>query len=387
MATALGIIALLLLCIPAPVHAQTGETGGSETGQVEEEEEIPPEMPYIRVTTMPKVRIHVTPPEEGTDEERDFFRDNFRMELETMGYEVVETQAESDYYMVLTVTRYEEEDVNELTLTLHETKSGRNIVQISQTYNQKEDMYQYNMYLIDQAMNNTSVVKIPSDAVMEGGIVGNVPNKTEQGNEKKQFRAAFFAGLWLGGSAGWYALQTAWGYGGGVSRSLAGEGTVSGELHLFHHLSFEVGFTAVYESFGASRSALNDNNTAVVIGTGIFRTLSMQIPFYIKIPITLNRAFLTPKLGLYYRRLLLPMSADFGDGDKYSENYSIDPPIGISLGLDTGLFAGRRGKISAGLRFDMDLGTTNGGNNHIPVYSRNSLVLSIGYAWKLWEKK
>jgi hypothetical protein len=363
---------------PSVLYAQTRE--------VEEVvEEVVGEEPYIRIITTPEVKVYVNPPENGTVEERDFFKENFEMELMGAAYEPVPTKEESDFYMVLAITRWEADDpANELLLTLFNTRTEREIVTLSWGYNDVTDMYAWNLYMIYQAMANAPIVKILPDATLTGVGEGNWWKNFGAGEkEKEPHKPAVYAGLRAGAFLSLHEFQTSRGYVGGTSRSVSGEAAVSVEYHPFRYLSVELAGIGLYESFGDIREVTVGYNLLRSVST--ITALALQIPLYLKAPITFERISVSPFIGFYCTLPLGEMNINYED-TLYSSPYRVDPPLGISFGIDGALPLGI-GKVVVGLRYDRDLGTTIGANPESPLYSRNRIGITAGYMFRVWEKK
>jgi hypothetical protein len=119
------------------------------------------------------VKVFVTPVTGGVPEQQMFFSENFKMELIGANYAVVDSQAQSDYTMGLSITQevedsYEDETgaavagqiVNILTISLLDSKDGREILQFSWAFETLEEMYEWNLHLIYQAMANVPLTKL-----------------------------------------------------------------------------------------------------------------------------------------------------------------------------------------------------------------------------------
>jgi hypothetical protein len=102
-----------------------------------------------------------------------FFAENFKMELVGANYAVVDSQADSDYSMNLAITQdvedaYVDETgaevagqiINILTISLQDSKDGREILQFSWAFETLEEMYEWNLHLIYQAMANVPLTKL-----------------------------------------------------------------------------------------------------------------------------------------------------------------------------------------------------------------------------------
>ena len=150
--------------------------------------------PVIFAQTQPMVRIYIAPMESGDPEQQEYFMTNMEMEFTGASYKVVDTLEDSDYNVILSVSRQEAEadsesgsaededededegeaqaegenpepPVNTITLTLVDTKTDRELISLSWDYNQLSDMNMWNLYLITQAMANAPITKIPAGAV------------------------------------------------------------------------------------------------------------------------------------------------------------------------------------------------------------------------------
>jgi hypothetical protein len=114
------------------------------------------------------VTVYVPPVSGGNAEEQMFFTENFKMELTGANYVVVENQDDSDYILALSITRdkYEEgggvQTDNLLTVSLLASSDGRELLQFSWGYTDLEEMNEWNLHLIYQAMANVPLTKLTS---------------------------------------------------------------------------------------------------------------------------------------------------------------------------------------------------------------------------------
>ncbi|MDR0670050.1 MAG: hypothetical protein LBF95_08205 [Treponema sp.] len=119
------------------------------------------------------VTVYVAPVIGGIPEQQMFFAENFKMELMGANYAVVENQADSDYTMNLSITQdveasYEDEYgqmtaeqiINVLTVSLMSTEEARELLQFSWAFETLEEMYEWNLHLIYQAMANVPFTKV-----------------------------------------------------------------------------------------------------------------------------------------------------------------------------------------------------------------------------------
>jgi hypothetical protein len=143
------------------------------------------------------VRVYISPMEDGNPEEQQYFMSNMSMEFTGAAYAVVDTLEDSDYHVILSVSRNEpdpdeddeagtggEEPAREenadppgssISLTLFDTKSEREIITLSWDYKQLSEMDMWNLYLITQAMANAPITKLPAGAIAGSAAGGQNP--------------------------------------------------------------------------------------------------------------------------------------------------------------------------------------------------------------------
>ncbi|MDR2500147.1 MAG: hypothetical protein LBD37_03575 [Treponema sp.] len=123
--------------------------------------------------TRDDVRIYIPMPRGGTPDEEAFFKENFTMETTAAGYAVTEEQRKSDYTLNLEIKPNmivyedgteeqapEDEKQQLLELKLVRNEDGNEIVSFSFAFTEKEEMYEYNLFLLYQAMANVPLTKI-----------------------------------------------------------------------------------------------------------------------------------------------------------------------------------------------------------------------------------
>jgi hypothetical protein len=110
---------------------------------------------------LPNVSVWVPPVEGGSDEEKQYFYDNMRMELVGGGYVLAESRENSDFYMNIRVAHGEESDApgNYVNLSLHDSRTEKEIITLSWDYNTLDDMDIWNLYLVFQTMANAPIAK------------------------------------------------------------------------------------------------------------------------------------------------------------------------------------------------------------------------------------
>jgi hypothetical protein len=119
------------------------------------------------------VKVYVPPVSGGVPEQQMFFAENFKMELIGANYAVVDDRNNSDYTMNLAITQdvedtYEDDAggrmvqqiINVLTVSLQDSRDNREILQFSWAFETLEEMYEWNLHLIYQAMANVPLTKL-----------------------------------------------------------------------------------------------------------------------------------------------------------------------------------------------------------------------------------
>jgi hypothetical protein len=114
------------------------------------------------------VEVFLAPTTGGTEEQQAFFNENFKMELTGANYAVVDNQKSADYSMNLKITQEIEEGdgelaqeiINVLSISLVDNKDGHEILQFSWAFQNLEEMYEWNLHLIYQAMANVPLTKL-----------------------------------------------------------------------------------------------------------------------------------------------------------------------------------------------------------------------------------
>jgi hypothetical protein len=337
----------------------------------------------LRVITVPSVCIYISPMETGTTEEQKYFMENMRLEFTGATYEVVDSIEKSDYNVILSVMR--DDDTNVVTLTLFDTKTGRELITLGRDYQELSDMDTWNLYLINQAMSNLPLVKIlpgtELTAVREGG------EEEAEEPEKPPYKSGFYMGMRVGGFLNTSFFQPFGGYDGGrISQGFAGEAAVLMEFRFLPFLSLQTEAIFIYDTFKAANK--RQGETELVGSIDTFWHLSLMFPLFIKLPMELDRFTLSPFVGVYYIMLMEQINCVEEDSDKEPDTYpyNINLPVGVSLGIDMGVILGA-GELFIGLRFDQNLGMTTVENLGGMQYSRNRIGLSLGYEFLLGQKR
>jgi hypothetical protein len=214
--------------------------------------------------------------------------------------------------------------------------------------------------------------------------------ETDTGNggegENGTYKRRFFLGLRGAGFLSSSMPQTSGAYEGGISQGFTGEMALMMEFRAFRFLSLQAEGVFVYDTFKAAKKT--QKGQELVRSTDIFRAFSLMFPLLVKVPLQVGPVTLSPFMGAYYTMPLGKMTIvpDSSDETTAAYSYRVDPPFGVSLGIDVG-FPLLSGEFFAGLRFDRNLGMTIVGDRNRMQYSRNRIGLSLGYEWLLWRQR
>ncbi|GHV95141.1 hypothetical protein AGMMS50293_14610 [Spirochaetia bacterium] len=114
------------------------------------------------------IRVYIPPVSGGNPEQQKYFFDNFKMELSSAGYGVVDTQAESNYMMQFTIQSNDafgsdpDEKQYEVKLALLNSSDNSEVVEFTFPFTGLDEMNDWNQYLMYRAMAN-----IPLDVLEE----------------------------------------------------------------------------------------------------------------------------------------------------------------------------------------------------------------------------
>jgi len=301
--------------------------------------------------TREDVRIYI-PPVAANAEQARFFHENFTMEISAAGYTITESEKEADYSMRITVmpnmivyTDGTQElappDEHQYILRISLVRNSDNVVVLSlfHYFTNMEEMYEYNLYLIYQAMANVPMTKTTSEAT-EAKMAGS-----DNWNNKRWYfgGSVFFTPRLYRGSdmSGYF-------FGAGIG--------LFAELILFKYLCLGTGAELTPDRIAASPRFGDEYWNAV-----------LQIPLRLQAVIRPGRFMLEPYLGIAFNFPLLP--------------YTIPPLFSAQAGFQSGITAGP-GIFFADIRFAMDIGKS-GIDQTRPQdtrqYNRYMVYLGLGY--------
>jgi hypothetical protein len=198
--------------------------------------------------------------------------------------------------------------------------------------------------------------------------------------EEARYKPSFFLGPRAGGLLNSSISQAFGGYETGVNHGFAVEGAAALEFRIFRFFSVQAEAVFSYDGFQTAKETGNGRSVDV------FYSMALAFPLYIKIPIPLERFILSPFIGGFYVLPLKVTVAPKGEGEEtFSAAYKVDPPVGLTLGLDLGFPLGP-GELFMGLRFDKNPSLFHVENSRGILYSRSGVGLSVGYKFLLWKR-
>ncbi|MFP3090419.1 hypothetical protein LQZ21_08845 [Treponema sp. TIM-1] len=230
-------------------------------------------------------------------------------------------------------------------------------------------------------------------------VVENTPQVRGTTDEQREESAAvesregnglylgrFYLGLRGGGSFNAYSSLVAGGYEAGTSQGFSAGGAVVLEYRIFRFLGLQAEAIFNYDTFKVAKIATINANLDKRV-TDRYSSMSLMFPLLVKVPLEIGNFSLAPFVGLYYAMPIGTLKLEPGDASvgpaAGSYAYAIDPPLGLLLGIDSGLLLGP-GELFVDLRFSRDIGMTVADKGYGIQYVRNQIGLSLGYKFQLF---
>jgi hypothetical protein len=340
---------LVLTALSAPLFAQSED--GTENA-----------------SRIANVKVWVAPARGGTEKAREYFDFNMPEEVRGSGYQLAESMAGSDFYILFTLEHDEEYGDEMITAELYTTNTGELIISNSMGYTAVEDMNDWNLTMIYQLMANAPLHKYITTYEWNPPPP---PRKPLLGFPEYKL----WVGLRLGYSNRHYSI-----------RDDVGKDKI--EKSFGRGNSFEGGIQVSYQAlkFLAVQGELLFTGDKVPFRWGEL-TASNQVEFYKKsydstsmmIPLTVKGTFLfdkivvNPFVGGYF---LLPLGSLKGEG--VTSGYSYKPPLGFTVGIEAGLTLGKWGIPFLDIRYSGDLGEMTRSNGDA-IYKRSAVSITGGY--------
>jgi hypothetical protein len=313
--------------------------------------------------------LYISPTTGGTPEAKKFFDDNIAMEIAAANYKIVYTPKEASYFINLKVSDEEDPDTGEtyhyFTITVVRASDNFQVIEFSWEYLELDEMYQWNLYIVYNALANVSLRGAPEAPA--------APPRRDP---------VLHLGVRAGPAFSGYFLQASPGYATSLSLSVSGEAGLTTELRLFPFLGIQMEALATYDVFSAMKVTTQDGRQE--ISSDKFTTMSFLFPFMIKAPLVFEKFDLSFYAGSYFA--LFPLAGEKNDGTGGSPHFRIDPPLGIITGLELGFPLGP-GALFTDIRYSKDFGMTAAQDGSGPWYLRDRIILGFGYKFGFFERK
>ncbi|GHV93371.1 hypothetical protein AGMMS50268_38740 [Spirochaetia bacterium] len=321
----------------------------------------------------------------GTEEQQNFFRDNFIMETTAAGYTVTEDALSADYTLNLEIgknmIRYddgtEEEappDENKFLLGIHLIKNETNkeIVYFGFPFTELEEMYQYNLYLLYNAMANVAqtIVTVEQTVDAEQTVEAAPPPP-----EPEKW-------LWVGARGGmsfrfYNRTEAIPFYEEGILYFLNLNGAFQASVHLLPWLDVqaELDFTSDDAPFTVTGGTEDK--------TDPFISQSLTFPLLARFNLRKGYLMAGALLGPY---VFVPLGQMKNKTMGGSFDYKMDVPLGYIAGINIGMKLGP-GYLFLDTRWAADFGTLQRASDGANLYQRSGVTLSIGYEMGFFDKK
>jgi hypothetical protein len=194
------------------------------------------------------------------------------------------------------------------------------------------------------------------------------------------FTGQFYLGMRGGLAFAAYSSLVSGGYEAGMSQGFSANGAVVAEYQIFSFLGLQAEVIFNYDTFKVTKIT-EISPTYVIRSSDRFKVMSMMFPLLIKVPLKIGVFSLSPYIGAYYTLPIGTVKMVPGDSSvspAASFGYVVRPPVGLLLGIDSGLALGP-GELFIDLRFSRDAGITIVARGQGIQYIRNQINLSLGY--------
>ncbi|MDR2629558.1 MAG: hypothetical protein LBC60_01390, partial [Spirochaetaceae bacterium] len=297
-----------------------------------------------------------------------------------------------DSRLVLTGEYYiDVDDLQHFQLWLWNSASGSLVYTDEMVF---EDMEEAEGYL--PPMVSWIFSHVPVDQRITVLQTGPQEEVTDQGADEDQetrnslFTGRLYLGLRGGGSFNAYSSLVGGGYEAGTSQGFSGNGAVVLEFRIFRFLGLQAEAIFNYDTFKVAKITANLPTVGQSLrSTDRFSAMSLMFPLLVKVPLEIGVFSLSPFVGIYYAMPLGKVHMDPSDSRTAaaaSYTYTVNPPLGLVLGIDTGLTLGP-GELFLDLRFSRDIGMTVAEKGYGIQYVRNQIGLSLGYKFLIWKKR
>jgi hypothetical protein len=309
--------------------------------------------PVLHAQTRNDTTVYVAPTVGGNTTEQIFFNDNMKSEVRGANYLVVDSKQEADYTVNLSITREEDYDdptvmVSVLNLSLIRNEDSYEVVQFSWEYYEVEEMYNWNLYLVYQAMAN-----VPMTKVFDAPHTDHWRNKWLYVSPQVNYT---FHAYYFEGSTG-----LSWDFNAATPIG----GAVDVELHFLNWMSVETGMELSFETF--PKSAIYKQTDKAKTEPGDFSATTVLFPLLIKF------------VWKPYLHFMVEPYAGVGLNMGINRDNLIIPFLSVLGGAQWAVKLGERGGIYLDTRFGWDLGNGQIPGNIDVTFHRYTITVGLGY--------
>ncbi|MDR1636507.1 MAG: PorT family protein [Treponema sp.] len=297
------------------------------------------------------------------------------MEIAAANYGMVYTPEEADYTMQLNVTEEEDPEVeggisSVLTISVIRNKDNYKVVEFAWGYVNLEEMYQWNLYLVYNALANVSLSKLEEAKAPEPVV----PVDPSASWREKWLYLGFRAGPSFTG----YSFQSTRNYASGLSPGISGEGGLVADIRILRFFSIQTEMIITFDTFNVAKDPDENNGER---STDSFSAISFTAPLMVKVPLGFEKFLLSFYTGAYLALTPFQINRKSSNSD---DNYDMNlvPPLGFVIGMDLGLRLGP-GELFMDLRYTRDFGMTIVRNGNEPQYIRDRITMGLGYKFGL----
>jgi hypothetical protein len=306
------------------------------------------------------IQIIVMPTTGGSPTENAFFDENLKMETVGAQYTLTDSVDKADYRIVATVGRDFDDggfEIGTVNIELLDNSDLHQIVEVGSYYYDLEEMYNWNLYLIYQAM-------------------GNVPFTKLMGEIQTDFWRNKWLYLTLYGMYSLHVYQFTgsaglpWDFNGGMPVG----GGFGMEIHFLNWLSVEAALELTFDQI--PKQALKEQTTSTQALKGDFTTAVFTVPVLGKFVWKPSKHFMIEPYGGIAFNLAINR-----------ENLTI-PLLSIPIGAQWGIKLGDHGAIFLDTRVGWDLGRGTIQNDQFPDvnFHRYTVNISLGYKFGFFDR-
>ncbi|MDR2029561.1 MAG: PorT family protein [Treponema sp.] len=292
-----------------------------------------------------------------------------------------DTKYLGDSQYVLTGESYfDTENVQHFQLWLWDSSTGSLVYTDEMVSENYEEALKYIPALVSWIFSqippseSLTIIEMIPEAQTAAEVTMNVGDVLE---EHKRPLGWLYLGLRGGATFNTYSIpQGTKTYEGGLSRSFSYEAALLAEFRIMRFLTLRIEAVFNQDTFKAAESGGNGTYNK-------FEPMTLSFPLLIKMPIDFDAFDLSIYTGVYGTLPLGKIKVQTSSSNE-SYSYTIDPPFGVSFGIDLGFSLGP-GSFLFDLRYNRDLGVMNVQSTNRLQYTVERIGLSLGYKFLLWK--